>query len=565
MPIIGIDLGTTNSVIACFEEDGVKIIPNRLGAHLTPSIVGIDQEAVYVGEVARELQVTHPEQTAALFKRNMGTKKEFKLGEKSFLPEELASFVLRALKEDAEAYLGEKIIEAVISVPAYFNDLQRKATKRAAYLAGIKVERLINEPTAAAIAYGLHEEKVHTKFLVFDLGGGTFDVSILELYKNVMEVRGVAGDNYLGGEEFTEVLMELFANHYEIYIETLDHKTLALLKREAERAKMSFGEEKTVIMSCQIDEEVLEMEITSEMYEKACNTLLMRLKNPIERALKDAAIKLKAIDAIVLVGGGTKLPLVRNFVSKLFGRIPFSHIDPDEAVAMGAGVQAAMKKRATAIKEVVLTDVCPYTLGTNVSIEKPGGYFEAGHFCPIIERNTIIPVSRIERLYTVVDRQKRINVEILQGESRLCKDNIYLGEISVEVPSNVAGKEAVDIRYTYDINGLLEVEVRVISTGLTKKMVIEKDPGHMTKEEIEKRLEVLNYIKIHPREKEENRLLLAKGERLYETSTGIRRIQIDRMMQKFENVLNAQDEKAIDEVVKEMRVLLKEIEEVEVF
>ena len=561
MAIIGIDLGTTNSLVACFKDETPVVIKNVYGETLTPSIVSVDENGeVFVGKIAKERQITHPESTASLFKRHMGTKKEYKLGNKKFLPEELSSLIIRNLKSDAEEFLGEEVTEAVISVPAYFNDTQRKATKRAGELAGLKVERIINEPTAAAIAYGLHEKNSNTKFLVFDLGGGTFDISVLELYKNIMEVRAVAGDNYLGGEDFTKVLMEIFARRNDIDLNELDSKTYNLLRKQAEVAKRNFSKEKIAELSVRIDDKELKEEITLNEFEKDCELLLAKLRRPIERALSDAAIKLKEIDTIVLVGGGTKLPLIRSFVGKLFGRLPATNINPDEVVAMGAAIQAAMKKRDKAIKEIVLTDVCPYTLGTNTSIQKPGGYYESGHFFPIIERNTIIPVSRVERLYTVRDNQKKISVEILQGESRLAKENILLGEITVSVPPSKGGEQAIDVRYTYDINGILEVEVTVVSTGVKKTMVIEKNPGNMSKEEVQERLEELKEIKIHPREKEENKHLIARGERLYEESIGLARTYIAQGISDFEDALDKQDEREISRAYEELKNLLNEIE-----
>lgn len=561
MAIVGIDLGTTNSLVACFKDNVPVVIKNVYGETLTPSIVSVDENGeVFVGKIAKERQITHPESTASLFKRHMGTKKEYKLGDKKFLPEELSSLIIRNLKADAEEFLGEEVTEAVISVPAYFNDTQRKATKRAGELAGLKVERIINEPTAAAIAYGLHEKNSNTKFLVFDLGGGTFDISVLELYKNIMEVRAVAGDNYLGGEDFTKVLMEIFARRNDLDLNDLDSKTYNLLRKQAEVAKRNFSKEKTAELSIKIDDKEIKETISSSEFEKDCELLLAKLRKPIERALSDAAIKLKEIDTIVLVGGGTKLPLIRSFVGKLFGRLPATNINPDEVVAMGAAIQAAMKKRDKAIKEIVLTDVCPYTLGTNTSIQKPGGYYESGHFFPIIERNTVIPVSRVERLYTVKDNQKKISVEILQGESRLAKENILLGEITVSVPPARGGEQAIDVRYTYDINGILEVEVTVVSTGAKKTMVIEKNPGHMSKEEVQERLEELKEIKIHPREKEENKHLIARGERLYEESIGLARTYIAKGISDFEDALDKQDEREISRAYEELKKLLNEIE-----
>lgn len=562
--ILGIDLGTTNSLVSYFSEDGPVIIPNRLGDNLTPSIVSIDEnEQIYVGKVAKERKILYPDFTAEVFKRSMGTQKKYKLGNKEFLAEELASFVIRSLKEDAEEYLGQPVEEVVISVPAYFNDSQRKATVRAGKLAGLKVERMINEPTAAAIAYGLHNKRLSTKFLVFDLGGGTFDISVLEVYKNVMEVRAVAGDNFLGGEDFTAILFNMFLKEKGIEENVLDRKTLAHIKKQAEICKLGFVNAKISCMKCKINEELIEYEVSLDEYEKSCQLLLSKIRKPIERALSDAAIKVKEIDEIILVGGATKLAIVRNFVGKLFGMLPNAHINPDEAVALGASVQGAMKERNEAIKEIVLTDVCPFTLGTNISVQRQGNYYESGHFFPIIERNTVIPVSRTERLYTVYDNQSEIQVEILQGESRLAKNNLYLGEVKVPVQRNKAGEEAIDVTYTYDINSILEVEVTVVATKLKKRIVIKQDGRNMSEEEIEARLEELNELKILPRDREENKLLLSRGERLYEESFGDIRQQIDLSIRQFESILDKQDKLQIEKAAGELKNLFDEIESID--
>lgn len=553
---IGIDLGTTNSLISYWTEDGPVVIPNSLGEHLTPSVVSIDDNGeVLIGQIAKERQVTHPEVSASVFKRFMGTKKEYTLGDKKFLPEELSALILKSLKDDAEHFLGIPVTEAVISVPAYFSDAQRKATKRAGELAGLKVDRLVTEPTAAALAYGIHELNADTKFLVFDLGGGTFDVSILEFFDNIMEVRAVAGNNYLGGEDFTEALVNLFLKHLSLTAESLDSKTYSLLKKEAETAKRAFCENRSVTMSCLIKHEMKSQEIGIDEYETAIKPLLNKLKEPVERALSDASLKLSDIESIILVGGATKLPVIRTFVSKLFGKLAYININPDEVVAMGAAVQAALKGKDAAYKEIILTDVCPYTLGTTVSVRKNQGYYETGYFLPIIERNTTIPVSRVERLYTIYDNQKTINVKILQGESRLSKDNIYLGELNVPVPQKSAGEEAIDVRFTYDINGLLEVEVTVVSTMMKRNIIIEKNPGSMTNEEIATRIENLSKLKIHPRDNHENKLIMARGERLYEENVGDVRQEISELLIKFEDILEKQDLKEI----KDARTQLKEI------
>lgn len=557
--IVGIDLGTTNSLIAYFTEDGAKIIPNRLGEHLTPSIVSMDEKGqILVGETARERMLLHPDEAASIFKRSMGSKQQFKLGDKSFTAEELSSFVLRSLKEDAEAYLGEAVTEAVISVPAYFNDSRRRATKRAGELAGLKVERIISEPTAAAISYGLYQSNKNTKFLVFDLGGGTFDVSILELYGSILEVRAVAGDNFLGGEDFTNILVdEFFAHHLEIDRYSLDAKTLQHIHKQAELCKKEFTESKSV-MNCMINGEKVTYEISLEHYEKVCEELFDKMRQPIKRSLSDAHIKITDIDKVVLVGGATKLPLVRRFVSRLFKNIPDTRVNPDEVVALGAAIQGAMKERNEAIKEVILTDVCPFTLGTEVVLERGDNKFEGGHVCPIIERNTVIPASRTERLYTIRDDQKKICINVLQGESRFAANNLSLGEIEVEIPKNKAGEEAVDVTYTYDINSILEVEVKIVSTGKIVKQIIKGQYTEMTDEEIKERMEELSYLKIHPREEEENKLLLLRGERIYEESLGMDRRRIEIALQHFEEVLDTRDHEKIVQERDVFKALLEE-------
>ena len=560
--IVGIDLGTTNSLIAYMTEDGAKVIPNRLGDNLTPSVVSVDDAGtVYVGKTAKERKLLYPNQTAEVFKRSMGTEKLFDLGDRSFTAEELSSMVLKSLKEDAEAYLGETITEAVISVPAYFNDAQRKATKRAGELAGFVVERIVSEPTAAAIAYGLNQKDADTKFLVFDLGGGTFDVSILELYQNIMEVRAVAGDNFLGGEDFTEVIEQMFFREKDIDQDALDLKTRTHIRKQAELCKLGFTDNKMSKMKCRIDDTVYEYDINIDDYEKSCQLLLNKIKKPIERSLKDANIKLADIEEVILVGGATKLPIVRRFVSRLFGRLPNTGINPDEVVAVGAATQAAMKERNEAVREMILTDDCPFTLGTEIVVSRAGGYKENGHYLPIIERNSVIPVSKTERLYTAGDNQSIIRVQILQGESRYARNNVYLGDIEVPVPLGPAGQEAVDVTYTYDVNSILEVMVKVVSTKVQKRLVIKNEKTDMTDEEIETRLASLASLKIHPREQEENKLLLLRGDRMYEEATGDIRTLIEHNMTVFEGVLDKQDRHEIENARKELKDFLDSIEE----
>lgn len=561
--IIGIDLGTTNSLVAYFTEEGPKIIPNRLGERLTPSVVSMDEEEqIYVGDVAVERNLLYPGSSAYVFKRDMGSQRKFRLLHKEFTAEELSSFVLRALKEDAESYLGEEVTEAVISAPAYFNDARRRATKRAGELAGLKVERIISEPTAAAIAYGLYQNEGNSRFLVFDLGGGTFDVSVLEHFDTILEVRAVAGDNFLGGEDFTDILENMFFEEYpELDPLTLDEKTLRHIHKQAESCKIGFSDGRKSSMNCKIGEEMYSFTVSLSDYEEACEELLDKIRQPIKRSLSDAHIRVADIDKVVLVGGATKSPVIRRFVSKLFRTIPNTNINPDEAVALGAAIQGAMKERKEAIKEVILTDVCPFTLGTEVVREWEKGHFERGVFCPIIERNTVIPASRTERLYTAHDNQTQIRVNVLQGESRFAMNNLSLGELNIEVPSAKAGEEAVDVTYTYDINSILEVEVKVVSTQKKAKKVFCNRDVDMTEEEIKERFETLSYLKIHPRDREENKYLLLRGERMYEESLGDKREYIRSALHKYEKALDSYNPGVIEEAKAEFKEFLKELED----
>jgi len=560
--IVGIDLGTTNSLVAYFSEEGPKIIPNRLGNNLTPSVVSVDEEGnVYVGETARERMSLYPNSVAMTFKRSMGTERQYELSGKKYKPEELSSMILRALKEDAEAYLGEEVTEAVISVPAYFDDKRRKATKRAGELAGLKVERMISEPTAAAVAYGLYDKTKDTRFLVFDLGGGTFDVSILELYHNILEVRAVAGDNYLGGEDFTQIIAKLFLQKTKLQMQNLSEKEQVRLYRQAEKAKCTISGESKVTMCFLYQEENKEAEITYKEYEEACEELLMKIREPVKKSLADAGLKLGDIDEVILIGGATRLSIVRDFLIRLFRKFPDTKLNPDETVALGTAVQAAMKERREEVKEVILTDVCSFTLGTEVVVEYEEGKFEDGRFCPIIERNTVIPASHTERLYTVRDNQDKVRVRVLQGESRFARNNLYLGELEIDVPKGPKGQEAVDVTYTYDINSLLEVEIKVVSTGLTQKMIIKGQDNQMTEEEIAKRMEELAYLKIQPRDYEENRLVLLRAERMYEESLGDRRKKLDHYITAFEAALKKGNH---DEIMDTREALNEILEEEEV-
>ena len=559
--LIGIDLGTTNSLAACFRNGKVEIIPNRLGKKLTPSVVSVDDEgSILIGETAREYGYLHPERTAKVFKRTMGTDHEYDLAGMKFSSEELSGFVLRSLKEDAEVYLGEPVQEAIISVPAYFNDNQRKATKRAGELAGLTVSRIINEPTASAIAYGVGEEGTVERCMIFDLGGGTFDVTILEYFKNIMEVYAIAGDNFLGGEDFTQVLVEMYLQRLLVAsVNLLDLRTLSNIYKAAEEAKCSFSDHDTVTMAVNVFGVLHEEQFTVAEYEEACQPLLEKLRKPIEKSLRDAKVTLDDLDRVILVGGATRLKIVRDYVKKVTGIYPDWYVDPDTSVAQGAALQCAMKERDRRIEEVILTDVCPFTLGTEV-VRDNGAFEEPGHYLPIIERNTVIPVSRTQTVYTAHDNQKIVTVKVLQGESYMARNNLLLGSLTVEVPVGPKGQEAIEITYTYDVNSLLEVEVKVVSTGLQKKVIIQNEENKVSEEEARKRFERLQYLKQNPREEEENRLAMFRANRVYEESLGSDKDRIGEMIGEFDNALNNSTRLEVELTRKKLEDLLDEIE-----
>ena len=551
--IVGIDLGTTNSLVAVWRDGGTQLVSNALGELLTPSVVGLDDDGqVLVGKAAQERLQTHPGTTTALFKRHMGSAHEVKLGARKYRPEELSALVLKSLKADVERAFGEPVTEAVISVPAYFSDAQRKATKVAGELAGLQVEKLINEPTAAALAYGLHQKEGETSFLVFDLGGGTFDVSILELFDGVMEVRASAGDNFLGGEDFDNVLLEHFVALHKQESEFPPALTVKQsLRREAERVRKALGQEASVDFVLRYGDREWRKPVTQEQLMELYAPLLDRLRAPIERALRDARIRVADLDEILLVGGTTRMPLIRKLTASLFGRFPSITLNPDEVVAQGAAIQAALKARDSALEEVVLTDVCPYTLGIETT-QRIGEHFESGHYLPIIERNTVVPVSRVRTVSTLSDHQQFVIVRIFQGESRKVKDNVALGELEIKVPRRPAGEVDLNVRFTYDNNGILEADVRIPMTGEAHTLVIENNPGVLTPAEIQERLKALDSLKTHPREQQVNTHMTAKLERLYQEYLGEARERVGAWASQFQHVLETQDERQISEVRKRL-------------
>lgn len=564
--IVGIDLGTTNSLAAVWRDGASVLVPNGLGEYLTPSCVSIDEDdSVLVGKAARERLQTHPERTAAVFKRYMGSNKTMRLGKREFRPEELSALVLRSLKADAEAMLGEPVTEAVITVPAYFSDAQRKATRAAGELAGLKVERLLNEPTAAALAYGMHDMRAETRFLVFDLGGGTFDVSILEMFEGVMEVRASAGDNFLGGEDFVEALIALFfeRNKLPASLRT-DAHFMQRLAAQTEAAKRALSTQPTAEIVVAHAAAQHRLALDEGTLEQACAALLKRLRAPVERALRDANLRAGELDAVVLAGGATRMPVVRRLATTMFGRFPSIDFNPDEVVALGAAVQAGLKARDAALKEVVMTDVAPYSLGVAVSRWLSDTTVTHGHFDPIIERNSTVPVSRSKSYVPNSGSQTSVDLHVFQGESRMVRDNVHLGTLHVPLPSLGAGASpgdaAVEVRFTYDVNGLLQIEATVQKTQETFSLLIEGNPGLLSEAEIKERLAALSALKIHPRDRIENRTLLARAERIYQQLRGDVREWLGIRIAEFERVLALQDKRQIAAMQRQFQEQLEQIE-----
>jgi molecular chaperone HscC len=553
----GIDLGTTNSLIAVFRDGKPELIPNALGQVLTPSVVAIRDGQLVVGEAARGIAISDPVNAASLFKRAMGTDRDYRLGGKPYRAPELSAMVLASLKADAEAALGVTVSDVVISVPAYFNELQRKAVRAAGRIAGLNVTRLINEPTAAALSYGLHERDGETRILIFDLGGGTFDISVLELFEGVMEVRASAGDAFLGGEDFTEALARHIAQ-----TAALDPHDTALrpaLLSLAEQAKRQLATAPEVALKAEINGKPINQTLTRERFEDITAQLLARLGTPLDRALSDAKLSPDQIDRLILVGGATRMPPVRAFAGRRLRQLPVSGVDPDQAVALGAAIQAALVARDAGLDDVVMTDVSAFTLGVD-TVHHLGTGWKSGYFAPLIERNTVIPASREETFSTVEKGQTSVHFRIYQGESPLVSGNLFLGELSLPVPKNHEAHETVTVRFTYDVSGLLEVDVTANSTGKKANLVISKLAGEMSDAEIAEALKKLKSLKIHPRAEAENLHLKSRLEAAYAQSRGEARDWVARLLVSFDAAIEAQDKLAIAKLRAELHETLDRFE-----
>tara|TARA_R110000765_G_scaffold102396_1_gene191206 strand:+ start:347 stop:2047 length:1701 start_codon:yes stop_codon:yes gene_type:complete len=561
MAVIGIDLGTTNSLVSVWQDNKSIIIPNALGELLTPSVVSVDEKGmVLVGRAAKDRLVTHPEHTASQFKRLMGTSEKLYLGRRQYSAEELSALVLKQLKADAEMFLGVPVTEAIISVPAYFNNHQRTATLNAARLAGLKVDRLINEPTAAALAYGIQEAQDERRFIIIDLGGGTLDVSILEKFDDLLEVHATSGDSFLGGEDFTAAMLGAFCQQLGFERQSLTREERAHLYRTCEEAKKALADQHEVQMTVSLRGQQHNAVFSRDAFVEACSTLLERIRLPIERAVVDAGMGRDDFDEVILVGGATRMPMVRSYVGRIFGRIPASVIDPDLVVAMGAAVQAALKERNQSLRDTVLTDVCPFSLGLEVS-KHIGDQRSPGFFSVLIPRNTVIPASRVNRFYTIANEQQRVTAGVCQGEQRMARNNIRIGELVVPVPRGLAGEEAVDVRFTYDINGVLEVQAEVVSTGKRETLVIQNTTSAMDESTLAKSLKEMERLKFHPREDSANLALMGEAERMWAEALGDERVYLEELIEEFERAMDSQDLHICDTARQELEQCLARLRE----
>ncbi|MCC2838013.1 Hsp70 family protein [[Clostridium] innocuum] len=556
MSILGIDLGTTNSLACVWKGKEAILIPNAFGSYLTPSVVSfLENGEVLVGEGAKQRLHTHPSLTFAEFKRCMGTDTVYTVHGKTYYPQDLSAMVIRKLVEDASVFLNERIEEAIISVPAYFNDDQRWATKIAGQLAGIRVERIINEPSAAALSQHIQQTEEDMLALVVDFGGGTLDISIVEAFDNVVEIRAISGDNHLGGSDFDEAITDCFLEENGLQRKELLPQELALLKTGVERAKMLLSVRKEYSLQLFLHQKNCCMELNRGKMTAICMPLLQRMQKPLERVLKDSEISLQELQKVILVGGSCRMPVVIQYLEFLLKRdVELVH-EPDQAIAIGCGTAGGIKERCSDIRDVFLSDICPFTLGLAVYDDGARDYVME----PIIERNTALPCS-VNRMFSYRSTSGELQTSILQGEHRKAAANLVVRTVRIKVPKTSEEYQPISVRFTYDINGLLEVETNTFHEESASRVVIQNRMNRMSEEEVHQRLRELQAYKLPSQEKEVYRHLLERGERMYSESIGEKRMRIAALLEEFEAALQQEQPQHIREVFRRVKSALDEWE-----
>jgi len=544
--VVGIDLGTTNSVIAYLENGEPVIIPNSEGSRTTPSVVAFKDGERLVGEAAKRQAVLNPERTVISIKRHMGTNYRVKIDDKEYTPQEISAMILMKLKADAEAYLGEPVTQAVITVPAYFSDAQRQATKDAGRIAGLDVLRIINEPTAAALAYGLDKEEEQT-ILVYDLGGGTFDVSILEIGDGVIEVRATAGNNRLGGDDFDQAIVDYLIDEFrrDTGIDlSQDRTALQRLREAAEKAKKELSTSLSSTISLPFiaadatGPKHLEMTLTRAKFEELTRHLVEKTLGPVRQALEDAKLRPEDIDKVILVGGSTRMPQVQEAIRNFLGKEPFRGINPDEVVAMGAAIQAGVL--AGEVKDVVLLDVTPLSLG----LETLGGVFTK-----IIERNTTIPTRKSQIFTTAADNQTQVEIHVLQGERPMAKDNISLGRFILDgIPPAPRGVPKIEVTFDIDANGIVNVSAKDLATGKEQRIIVQPSSG-LSEADIER------MIREAEKYREEDEKLRKKIEARNEADAAV--YTAEKTLHDLGDKVTADEKRRVEEAIERVRKALE--------
>lgn len=547
--VIGIDLGTTNSCVAVMEGGEAVVIANSEGARTTPSVVGLNNAGErLVGQVAKRQAVTNPANTVASVKRHMGTDHKVTMGDSSYTPQEISAMVLQKLKADAEAYLGETVSQAVITVPAYFSDSQRQATKDAGKIAGLEVLRIINEPTAAALAYGVDKDSQDQKVLVFDLGGGTFDVSLMEIGDGIFEVLATSGNNRLGGDDFDQKIIDWLIKEFKAQsgIDLSQDKTaMQRLKEAAEKAKIELSGVMTsninlpfITMDSNGQPQHLDLNLSRAKFDELTSDLVEKTMEPSRQALQDAGISASEIDKVILVGGSTRIPAVQDAVKKLTGKDPFKGINPDECVAIGAAIQGGVL--VGEVKDIVLLDVTPLSLG----IETLGGIMTK-----IVERNTTIPVSRSQVFSTAMDNQTSTDINVLQGEREMAKDNKALGRFTLmDIPPAPRGVPQIEVTFDIDANGIVNVSAKDKGTGKSNRITIQSNSG-LSDEEIERMV----------KDAEANAEADKKAKEAVEVRNNADSLifQTDKLVKENEESVSEEDKKAITDAQEALKKALE--------